>query len=272
MIRACPHRMNTVPTLKFQAASLAVLALLFVFPPLAGCQSRSAAQQQEAATAGEIFKKISEGMPAPDPNDTPTPNSNAKPPVQISGELSGGMHIKLYAIYSAFTKSYECRQLSPSGKQSRRPGQYQLDLKVTEANGRFESSFSPDLFLPGDCDWRFVTLGAEVSPREQPDRGYRVENLIKAILPRERPDASGCVATPEGACPLNNNWLPTPVLVPCGLYQPTGEGSLGRPEIAPFFFCRAETKGPYKSTHRHKGNEQKIEINFIDLRTEADPT
>jgi hypothetical protein len=182
------------------------------------------------------------------------------------------VHIKLYAIYSAFTRSYECRSLSPSGRPSRQPGRYQLDLKVAEANGRFESSFSPDLFLPGDCDWRFVTLGAEVSPKDQPDKGYRVENLIKAILPQERPDAAGCVATPEGTCPLDNNWLPTPVLVPCGLYQPTGEGSLGRPEIAPFFFCRSETNGPYKATHRQKGNEQKIEINFIDLRTEADPT
>jgi hypothetical protein len=272
MIRACPHRMNTVPTLKFQAASLAALALMFVFPPLAGCQSRSSAQQQEAATAGEIFKKISESLPAPDPNDTPALNPNAKPPVHLSGEVSDGMHIKLYAIYSAFTKSYECRQLSPSGKQSRRPGQYQLDLKVTEANGRFESSFSPDLFLPGDCDWRFVSLGAKVSPNGMADYDHKTESVVEAILPREKPDSSGCVPSPEGECPLNNNWLSTPVLVPCGMYTPTNEGSQGRPKLTPFFHCRARTKGPYKVTHRLKGDETMIEINFIDLRSQLDPT
>lgn len=245
---------------------------MLFFPALAGCQSQSSAQPTKPITASEAVQRAAESLPAPDPNDAPPLNPDAKAPVRLSGKLSGGMHVKLYALYSAVTPSYECRRLSPSGKPSRRPGQYRRDLKVVEANGGFESSFSPDLFVPGECKWQFMTIGAEVSPKEQRGYDYRVENLVQAILPRDKPDASGCVSTPEGPCPLENNWLNTPVLVPCGLYHPTGEGSLGRPEGPPFFFCRTKTKGMHKVTHRLKGNERQIEINFVDLRSQADPT
>ena len=249
-----------------------ILFLALAFPSLAGCQSQVPAESEQADGALGAFRKITDSLPPLDPNDAPAKNPDAKPPVRLSGKLSGGMHVKLYAIYSAFAPNHECRRLSPSGKPTRLPGQYLLDLKVTEANGGFKSSFSPDQFLPGACDWRFVTLGAKVSPKEQPGYDQRVEDIVKVILPKEKPDASGCVSTPEGSCPLDNNWLNTPVLVPCGLYQPTGEGSLGRPDVQPFFFCRARTTGAYKATHRVKGDERHIEINFVDLRSAADPT
>lgn len=253
-------------------ASALILFLAVAFPSIAGCQSQVPAKSEQADSALGAFKKIADSLPPLDPNDAPAKNPEAKPPVRLSGKLSGGMHVKLYAIYSAFAPSHECRRLSPSGKPTRLPGQYQLDLKVAEANGRFESSFSPDLFLPGDCDWRFVTLGARVSPSGKPGYDHQTESLIEAIHPKEKADASGCVSSPEGACPLNNNWLQTPVLVPCGMYIPTNEGSQGRPKLEPFFYCRARTKGPYKVTHRLKGDETKIEIDFIDLRSQPDPT
>ena len=204
-------------------------------------------------------------------------NPRPKHIVRIEGRVPKSLEIAFGAEYWTHTEDRACYP-HPLYQWGFGPNTHRDAIEVKrKKNGRFTAELVVDKYLPGPCNWALRKVDAAVVAVGKPDEDVQLAaGVIGTYYYYDgKSDASGCDITDERArrsdkddCPILQNALDTPVLVPCKV-EPYDKNF---PKVPEGFYCAVLTKARYKETHRLKPGQKRVLIDFYDLDNEPDPT